>query len=599
MKKNRLLAVIFMISIIPVRVLGEEINVYNSTVEAEENIRIQDEKEIIEEKEIIYTNENIVEEQKKEKNTLEDNNEDIINDDNDETEELEEADINEENNEESSNENINEDIKKETESEQPEEIYTNINYSTHIQNIGWQKEFDNGEIAGTTGRSLRLEAIKIKLDSSIDGEIEYEAHVQNIGWQGYVKNGNIAGTTGRSLRLEAIRIKLTGKIAEEYDIYYRTHIENYGWLGWTKNGESSGSQGLSLRLEALEIKLVKKDDNSIEIQDNSFINKETKITYQAHVQNIGNQNIKNENEVAGTTGRSLRLEAIKINLDTTLSGNIEYQSYVEKNGWEEKKTSNGEFSGTTGKSKAIQLIRINLTDQLEEKYDIYYRVHSEMYGWLDWAKNGEVAGVNHYSIEAIQIKLFLKTDINKNNLSTKTHYIENVSYKPVHFMQKDKRWNTAWYGRYQFGRTGCAPTSMAMAFTGILGYTILPTQIGNYLYNNTNEFNKKNQGSSGQAILLASNYYNVKATPLNNKEEIENALKNGKIVYAAMGNGKYGKPTYNHAIIFFGYNNGITIVYDPLNSNDNYESIDLLWNEQSKDPDDYSGGSNFYSLERY
>ena len=66
-----------------------------------------------------------------------------------------------------------------------------------------------------------------------------------------------------------------------------------------------------------------------------------------------------------------------------------------------------------------------------------------------------------------------------------------------------------------------------------------------------------------------------------------------------MGNGKYGKPTYNHAIVFFGHNNGKTTVYDPLHANDISESIDLLWNEQSTDPDDSSGGSNFYSLERY
>jgi uncharacterized protein YjdB len=36
----------------------------------------------------------------------------------------------------------------------------------------------------------------------------YQAHVQNIGWQKQVCNGAVAGTTGRSLRMEAIRIIL-------------------------------------------------------------------------------------------------------------------------------------------------------------------------------------------------------------------------------------------------------------------------------------------------------------------------------------------------------------------------------------------------------
>jgi len=36
----------------------------------------------------------------------------------------------------------------------------------------------------------------------------YQAHVQNIGWQSQVCNNQVAGTVGQSLRLEAIRIFL-------------------------------------------------------------------------------------------------------------------------------------------------------------------------------------------------------------------------------------------------------------------------------------------------------------------------------------------------------------------------------------------------------
>ena len=37
-------------------------------------------------------------------------------------------------------------------------------------------------------------------------------------------------------------------------------------------------------------------------------------------------------------------------------------------------------------------IRIELTGKMAQMYDVYYRVHAETYGWLDWAKNGEIAG---------------------------------------------------------------------------------------------------------------------------------------------------------------------------------------------------------------
>ena len=34
---------------------------------------------------------------------------------------------------------------------------------------------------------------------------------------------------------------------------------------------------------------------------------------------------------------------------------------------------------------------------MAKQYDIYYRVHSQEFGWLGWAKNGESAGTEGYS----------------------------------------------------------------------------------------------------------------------------------------------------------------------------------------------------------
>ena len=38
-----------------------------------------------------------------------------------------------------------------------------VKYQTHVQDIGWQTQVKDGEIAGTEGQSKRLEAIKIEL----------------------------------------------------------------------------------------------------------------------------------------------------------------------------------------------------------------------------------------------------------------------------------------------------------------------------------------------------------------------------------------------------------------------------------------------------
>ena len=94
--------------------------------------------------------------------------------------------------------------------------------------------------------------------NNLGGGIEYRTHVQNDGWQDYVADGEMSGTKGRGLRLEAIQIRLTGGVAEKYDVYYRTHIQDRGWLGWAVNDGKSGSAGLSKRLEGIEIRLVEK-----------------------------------------------------------------------------------------------------------------------------------------------------------------------------------------------------------------------------------------------------------------------------------------------------------------------------------------------------
>ena len=139
---------------------------------------------------------------------------------------------------------------------------TKVTYTTHVEYIGWQDYVSNGKMAGTSGMSLRLEGIKIKLDDQeYKGNILYRTHIQNIGWEkDFKKNNEMSGTSGRSLRLEAIEIKLDGEISEYYDIYYRVHAQNFGWLGWAKNGEQAGTAGYAYRLEGIEIKLVTKDE---------------------------------------------------------------------------------------------------------------------------------------------------------------------------------------------------------------------------------------------------------------------------------------------------------------------------------------------------
>jgi len=131
------------------------------------------------------------------------------------------------------------------------------------------------------------------------------------------------------------------------------------------------------------------------------------VKYKTHVQKQGWQGWTNEGKTAGTTGQSLRLEGLKIDLD---EGSVEYKTHVQTYGWEGSWKKDGATSGTTGESKRLEAVQIRLKGAAAEKYDIYYRVHAQTFGWMGWAKNGEKAGTAGYAnrLEGIQVKVVEK-----------------------------------------------------------------------------------------------------------------------------------------------------------------------------------------------
>lgn len=287
---------------------------------------------------------------------------------------------------------------------------TLVSYSTHVQDIGWQNNASDGGTAGTTGRSLRLEGIKLTQTTGLKGDIKYRTHIENIGWESGLKsNGQVSGTTGRALRLEAIQISLTGDLEKNYDVYYRVHAQEFGWLGWAKNGQSAGTAGYAYRLEGIQVKLVKKGNAAPGSTATPFRAKY--VVYSAHVKNIGWQGKMNDGATAGTTGRNLQLEALRINVQNTgYSGGVTYRTHIKNIGWENAWKSNYAVSGTTGRALQTEALQIKLTGDVANRYDIYYRVHAQNIGWMGWAKNGESAGTEGYAygLEAIQIKLVTK-----------------------------------------------------------------------------------------------------------------------------------------------------------------------------------------------
>jgi uncharacterized repeat protein (TIGR02543 family) len=134
-----------------------------------------------------------------------------------------------------------------------------INASAYVQNRDWTLMNANNGVLGTTGKSLRLEAIRVRVTSSISGGVEYRSHLQGSDWEKtWARDGMTSGTTDESRRLEAVQIRLYGKMKNKYDVYYRVYASGYGWMAWAKNGEKAGTQGMKRRAEAVQIALVKK-----------------------------------------------------------------------------------------------------------------------------------------------------------------------------------------------------------------------------------------------------------------------------------------------------------------------------------------------------
>lgn len=143
-----------------------------------------------------------------------------------------------------------------------------------------------------------LGVLRAKDQSKITGitpkaSIQYKVHIQDIGWTDWENAGELAGTEGQSKRIEAIILQGNNGL----DLSYRVHMENIGWSEWVSNGQIAGTTGQSRRIEAIEIKA----------------NKELEV--KEHIQDVGwMPSSKGTNIKIGTEGKSLRIEAFKINI---------------------------------------------------------------------------------------------------------------------------------------------------------------------------------------------------------------------------------------------------------------------------------------------
>lgn len=236
---------------------------------------------------------------------------------------------------------------------------------------------------------------------------------------------------------------------------------------------------------------------------------------------------------------------------------------------------------------------------------VKYAVWSDTNGqddikWYDATTSGTTATglinvANHSGTGTYHLHAYQSDNGQMYFLTSTDFTVKQTNYNTPYYNQRDGRWANTRYGYYTMASTGCVPTSLAMVFSSLTNTEVLPTTVASYLYNNTVEFNRGTEGTTGNGILVASRQWGLTPTVINSSAALTSALKEGHHVVAAVQQDKFSPWGYgtSHEIVLKGYSNGNTYVSDPYNSaNNGWYPIASLWNEQSTQSVDTRGLGN-------
>ena len=281
-----------------------------------------------------------------------------------------------------------------------------IKYSAHVEEIGWQEYVQDGELAGTTGQNLEIEALKLELINAPDtAHIKYKSYVEGEGWSEYVQDGEQIGTTGQNKKIQAIQIDLEG--LDGYVVEYRTHVEEIGWQSWASNGMEVGTTKQTLGIEAINIRIVEEKNTVV-----------PSVTYSVHNSINGWTAYGRNGIIVGDTTSGVKLDDIKIALENSGQANIKYSVHLQELNWQDE-VENNQQAGVSNSENGIEAIKITLEGL--EGYSVQYRTYVIGRGWQDWVEDGEISGTTGESLQigAIQIRIIIKVDfVTKSNFES-------------------------------------------------------------------------------------------------------------------------------------------------------------------------------------
>ncbi|MBM6881364.1 glucosaminidase domain-containing protein, partial [[Clostridium] spiroforme] len=258
-------------------------------------------------------------------------------------------------------------------------------YQSNVKYYGWLDEVNEPNTTGTTGQSLDLYQLKLRLENVPDGAVISARIFENEKWINYdsIDSNTVIGNA--NVPIQKISFTLTG--LSRYKLQYRVHSTDIDWQAWVDAGTETGTAGKNI--QAIDFRLVADDTKPI-------------IYYQSNVQNCGWLDEVRDSNTTGTTGQSLGLYQLKIKLinvdsKTYLSGKV----YTNEQWLDYDHINQDTILGNS--NTTMEKVSFDLNGLAN--YKLQYRVHSADVGWQDWTNSGNETGTAGKRIEAIEFRL--------------------------------------------------------------------------------------------------------------------------------------------------------------------------------------------------
>lgn len=224
----------------------------------------------------------------------------------------------------------------------------------------------------------------------------------------------------------------------------------------------------------------------------------------------------------------------------------------------------------------------------------YYLNNGGSYARSQWAGN-------YYLLADGKMAKKAWVDSEKYYVDENGKWVEYV--KPLNtpwYFQRDSRWGSELLKGITMAVSGCVPTSLSMIFNGF-GENTTPIEVARWIIENTESMNTNGYvGTRAKGSAAALKAWGFDYKVINTKEDVKQALIEGKTILACVGPGHFVKVAGGaHAIVLSGYQDGKTFVRDPENNgNSRWFDIDDLWNQRSFDEGDIELGGPFMVVEK-